>query len=67
MTYITEQSSEELRKHMIKQTSHPEWRNAFADRLWLEIQNQDKRIELLESILNKYSDDPHVMSALNDD
>lgn len=48
MTYVTEQTSEELREHMRSLKRMNGWHDPLADRLWQEIQDQDKKIEQLQ-------------------
>jgi len=51
MTYVTDQTSEELRQHMKRLTNMPGWREPLSDRLWKEIQEQDKiKSDLLEAL-----------------
>ena len=45
MTYITQQTSEELREHMKKITSMEGWRDPLVSRLWKEIQELDETVE----------------------
>ena len=38
MTYVTEQTSDELRAHMRRLQAMPGWHNPLDDRLWKEVQ-----------------------------
>lgn len=51
MTYVTEQTSAELRQHMKRLKAMRGWGDPLADRLWKEIQEQDERIERLKSAI----------------
>lgn len=47
MTYVSDQTSAELRAHMRSLTSTPGWREPLADRLWKEIQALDAQVKQL--------------------
>lgn len=49
MTYVSVQTSEELRAHMRKITTMRGWYEPLADRLWKEIQELDKKVEELRA------------------
>lgn len=48
MTYVTEQTSTELREHMKRLTSLPGWNDPLSARLWKEIQDLNKRAAELD-------------------
>jgi uncharacterized protein YceH (UPF0502 family) len=48
MTYVTEQTSDELRAHMRRIKQMPDWHDPLADRLWREVEEQSARIASLE-------------------
>jgi hypothetical protein len=51
MTYVTDQTSEELRQHMKRLTNMQGWCEPLSNRLWKEIQEQDKiKSDLLEAL-----------------
>lgn len=54
MAYVTDQTSEELRQHMKRLTNMQGWCEPLSDRLWKEVQEQDKIIaaapDLLEAL-----------------
>lgn len=53
MTYVTEQTSAELRAHMKRLKAMPGWHEPLADRLYEEVQALDERnAELLEALRN---------------
>lgn len=49
MTYVTDQTSEELRQHMQRLTNMQGWCEPLSDRLWKEIQEQDKIIAVTKT------------------
>ena len=51
MTYVTEQTSAELRAHMRRLQAIPGWHNPLDDRLFKEIQALDAEIAALRSTL----------------
>lgn len=51
MTYVTDQTSAELRAHMRRLTATPGWHEPLADRLWREVQEQDAEIKRLRAAL----------------
>lgn len=48
MTYVSEQTSAELRDHMKRLKRMDGWGDPLADRLWQEIQDQDEEITRLK-------------------
>ena len=51
MTYVTEQTSEELRAHMRRLQAMPGWHNPLDDRLWKEVQTLEaERDQLLAEV-----------------
>ena len=53
MTYVTEQTSAELRAHMRRLQAMPGWHNPLDDRLFKEVVEQDKEIERLRAALTQ--------------
>lgn len=51
MTYVTEQTSEELRAHMRRLQAMPGWHHPLDDRLYREVLAQDAEIERLRTSL----------------
>lgn len=49
MTYVTDQTSAELRAHMKRLKAMAGWHEPLADRLWKEIGELDARITALEA------------------
>lgn len=49
MTYVTEQTSAELRAHMRRLQKMPGWHEPLADRLFKEIQDLDRQIAELKA------------------
>jgi hypothetical protein len=50
MTYVTDQTSSELRSHMRWLTSLAGWHEPLADRLWKDVQNQDTELRRLHEV-----------------
>lgn len=53
MTYVTEQTSAELRRHMTSLKKMPGWHDPLSDRLFKEVQAMDVEIERLRAALRK--------------
>lgn len=53
MTYVTEQTSDELRAHMRRITAMPGWNEPLSARLWEEVQKQDSEIEKLREAAHR--------------
>ncbi len=51
MAYVTDQNSDELRQHMKRLVNMQGWCEPLSDRLWKEIQEQDKIMSDLLEIL----------------
>ena len=51
MTYVTDQTSAELRMHMRSLKKMPGWHEPLADRLWREVQEQHAEIERLREAI----------------
>ena len=49
MTYVTEQTSEELRAHMRRLQAMPGWHNPLDDRLWKEVQTLEAERDQLRA------------------
>lgn len=49
MTYVTEQTSEELRAHMRRLQAMPGWHNPLDDRLWKEVQTLESERDQLRA------------------
>jgi hypothetical protein len=50
MTYVTDQTSSELRSHMRWLTSLAGWHDPLADRLWKDVQEQDTELRRLHEV-----------------
>lgn len=50
MTYVSEQTSAELRAHMRSLTKMRGWHEPLADRLWKEIQALDAEVAALRAM-----------------
>lgn len=53
MTYVTEQTSAELRAHMRRIQKIPGWHDPLADRLFKEVEAQDAEIARLKAALER--------------
>ena len=62
MTYVTEQTSAELRAHMKRLVAMPGWHEPLADRLYKEVQALDERnAELLDALRLAVRQNSHDM------
>ena len=69
MTYVTEQTSEELRAHMRRLQAMPGWHNPLVDRLWKEVQTlESERDQLLAEVerLRKPLTDEQIQSIADE-
>lgn len=53
MTYVSQQTSAELRQHMRRLLTMPGWHEPLADRLWREIQELDKELVAVRSRIDQ--------------
>ncbi len=61
MTYVTDQTSQELRIHMRRLQKMPGWHEPLADRLYKEILDQEAEIERLRTAIARYLESQDAM------
>lgn len=57
MTYVTEQTSDELRVHMRRLQAMPGWCNPLDDRLWKEVQMLEAERDTLQAEVERLRKD----------
>ena len=63
MTYVTEQTSEELRAHMRRLQAMPGWHNPLVDRLWKEVQTLESERDQLRAEVERLRKDGEQWQA----